>query len=113
MVLHAVEHRTAGTRGAGMRKKTSPEMTRKQALAILHKAHDAVGWHLYGPDASEEERILRGQLSDAFRVLDLALHGKEVHYRPLCEHCYLQLCPFDYIQVHIKEQFRTSPCCTP
>jgi hypothetical protein len=96
-----------------MNKQTRPEMTRKQALAILHKAHDAVGWHLYSPEASGEEQALRAQMHTAFRVLDRALHGQEASYCPLCEFCYLHLCTDDYIQARTKGQLYAQPCCMP
>jgi hypothetical protein len=72
-------------------KRQKPEMARKEALAILHKLHDAVGWHLYSPDASEEDQALRTQMHTAFRMLDLALHGEEARSCPLCAFCYLHL----------------------
>jgi hypothetical protein len=88
--------------------KTRPKMTRKQALAVLHKLDRAVSWYLGN---SEEERAIEEQLFDAFRVLDLALYGDAIYTRPLCQHCYFQLCPYDHIQVCAKGQAYHTPCC--
>jgi hypothetical protein len=94
-----------------MNKQLRPEMTGKEALAILHKAHNAVGWHLFSPDASSEEQTIRAQIHTAFRVLDLAMHGEVIRHRPLCGCCHVQLCPEDYVQVRIKGLPYASPAC--
>jgi hypothetical protein len=80
-----------------MKKNQKAAMTRKEALAVLHKLYDVVGWHLYGEDVgasiTDEEKALREQVWDAFRILDRATHGEPLNYgfsSSLCEVCYLR-----------------------
>src|SRR5690348_8070109 len=85
-------HRSSG--GAEMNKNTSSKMTRKEALAVLHKAYDAVGWSLFSENATEEAKALREQVPDAFRVFDVALYGEQARLRAtggLCHICYLRM----------------------
>ncbi|SRR6266487_437593 len=67
------------------------EMTRKEALAILHKMYAAVGHHLFMDTASQDMKMLREQVWGALRLLDTALHGKAPSNcsSELCEVCYL------------------------
>ncbi len=75
-------------------KNQKPGMTRKEALAVLHKVFDTVGWHLYSENPSEEEKALGDQVYDAFRIFDVAAHGEKGRYQVtggLCHYCYLRM----------------------
>jgi hypothetical protein len=90
------------------------KMTRKEALAILHKAYDAVGWHLYGENATEEAKALREQVPDAFRIFDVALYGEQASLRAtggLCHICYLRMSMRQPL-VCKKGRCCAEPCCT-
>ena len=102
-----------------MKKNQKAVMTRKEALAVLHKLYDVVGWHLYGEDVgasiTDEEKALREQIWDAFRVLDRAVHGEPPNFgfsSTLCEVCYLR-----YLHVgsnhlvYLKGQATCKRCC--
>ena len=73
-----------------MNKK--PEMTRKEALAVVQKVVKAVGWHLYEDHATEEEKILREQVYKALQLLTSLVHGKPCHddMSSLCDVCFLR-----------------------
>lgn len=94
--------------------KKNKSMTRKEALAVLHKVHNAVGWHLCDPDASEECKVLAKSVHTAFRVLDEALHGDPIKYSSdLCVVCYLRPGLRDQY-VYLKSKAHISqPCCAP
>ncbi len=96
-----------------MSKKERPEMTRKEALAVLHKIYNAVGWHLLSDGVSEEEKALNKQAFAAFLTLDVALHGEQAKYYSdgLCRLCYLRM-GMEGILVHAKGQSFREPCCT-
>jgi hypothetical protein len=49
-----------------MNQQQHAGMTGKEALAILHKAHTAVGCHLFKPDVSAEEQAISAQNSQSF-----------------------------------------------
>lgn len=101
-----------------MRNK-KPDMTRKEALAVLHKLYDVVGWHLYGEDVgasiTDEEKALREQIWDAFRVLDRAVYGEPPNsgfHNILCEVCYLRYLHLGTTHlVSLKGQITWKRCC--
>src|SRR5690348_4051546 len=94
------------------KQQRRPEMTRKEALAVLHKVHDAVGWHLFSSDASQECKVLADQVHTAFRTLDMALYGDEAKYGDhLCRVCYLHpSIPDQKVYLKSKDYFGL-PCC--
>ncbi len=87
-------------------------MTRKEALAILHKVYRAGGIHIFSSDASEEAKTLRGQVHKAFNILDVAFHGPEADlaFYGLCDFCYLHLS--NGVRVQVKGDYILRPCCT-
>jgi hypothetical protein len=87
-----------------------PEMSLKEALAVLHKVYDALGLSLYCKEATQEEHTLRGQVEAAFQLLDSALHGRQTAYRDLCRYCYLNRWAGD-ILVQIGGRSTSNPCC--
>ena len=72
-----------------------PELTPKEALAVLHRLNEAVGWRLYLPEATVEEQALREQACEAFYALRLAIHGTAPldASSALCDVCYLCYVP--------------------
>ena len=95
------------------KQQRRPGMTRKEALAVLHKVHDAVGWHLFSSDASEECKVLADQVHTAFRILDMALHGEQARYGDdFCRVCYLHPSIPDQ-KVYLKSKtYFALPCCS-
>ncbi len=95
-----------------MSKKQKQAMTRKEALAVLHKVNDAVGRYLYAESASEEEKVLRKQVYSAFRVLDRAVHPTLAtsYSDTLCEFCYLRLSMQDTL-AYARGNNYPSHCC--
>jgi len=95
-----------------MSKKQKQAMNRKEALAVLHKVNNAIGWHLYSSSASEEEKALRAQVYTAFRVLDKAVHPAlaSSYSSALCEFCYLRTSMQDTL-VYVKGNTYSSYCC--
>lgn len=90
---------------------SKPGMTRKEALAILHKVYKAGGIHIFDSNASEEAKTLRTQVHKAFDILDVAIHGPEAGLTlfGLCEFCYLQVsCG---VRVQVKGDCFLRPCC--
>jgi len=89
----------------------NPKMTRKEALAILHKVYRAGGIHIFSSDASEEAKILQTQVHKAFSILDAAIHGAEARLLlfGLCDFCYLQLS--HGVRVQVKGDCFLRPCC--
>jgi hypothetical protein len=94
-------------------KRQKPEMTRKEALAVLHKVQDAVGGHLFSPDATEECKMLADQVFTAFRVLNVALLGEWARYSDdLCEVCYLRRSiPNQKVSLKNNKPYLSRPCC--
>jgi hypothetical protein len=90
------------------------KFTPKEALAVLHKLHEAVGWRLYLPEATVEEQALREQTCEAFYTLRLAIHGTAPlnASSALCDVCYLCYVPLANPFVFLKDDFRShkSPC---
>jgi len=89
------------------------EMTRKEALAVLHKLNAAVGNHLYADTATPEMKTLREQVYSALRLLDTALHGKApAGFGSLCAVCYLHFVPTSSPWVFLKSKPDTLlDCC--
>ncbi len=92
---------------------TSPTMTAKEALAILHRLNEAVGWHLYREPATEADRTLRDQVRDAFRILRLAVHGEASFGDAvrLCDVCYLRYPPLENPLVRLKPDATEMTAC--
>ena len=90
-----------------------PTMTRKEALAVVHKVYEAGGVHIYSPDASHEAIVLREQIHVAFQVLDIAVHGKiPLGFGSLCDVCYLHYVPTDNPFVRLKGDSAIYAPCT-
>ncbi len=88
-------------------------LSHKHALAIVHKTYAAVGWHLYEERATDEEQALREQVSAAFRVLDVAVHGPcPAGFISLCEVCYLRYVPTEAPFVSLKGDYTSRNLCT-
>ena len=93
-----------------MKKKNDnpkPEMTRKEALATLHKLYDQIGWQFC------EDRAFREQVQSALRTLDVAIHGKQASVSGfgfgLCRICYLR---YSACTVLLKGDTPSArPCC--
>jgi len=91
----------------------SSSLSHKHALAIVHKAYAAVGWHLYEACATDEEQALREQVYAAFRVLDVAVHGPcPAGFLSLCEVCYLRYVPTEAPFVSLKGDYTSRNLCT-
>src|SRR6266581_4747941 len=92
----------------------NPAMTPEEAFSILHRLHDAVGYHLYDVSATEEEQALRKQILNAFRALCITVHGEApLGCMPsLCDVCYLRYTPIANPLVSLKEGLvrSKSPC---
>ena len=89
-----------------------PEMTRKEALAVVHKVYEAEGFRIFKSDASKEEKALQDQIHKAFTVLDVAIHGAGARYSSLglCAFCFLRLS--HGVCVLVKGDYIRRPCCT-
>jgi hypothetical protein len=88
-------------------------LSRKHALALVHTAYAAVGWHLYEERATDEETALRELVYAAFRVLDAAVHGPcPPGLISLCEVCYLRYVPTEAPFVSLKGEYTSNHLCT-
>lgn len=91
-------------------------MTRKEALATLHKLYDAVSSQWLGPGASPERKAFKEEVQVALRTLDIAVHGKQASCNRfgfgLCKICYLH---YSVYIVLLKGDLSgyAYPCCPP
>src|SRR5437660_8639232 len=85
-------------------------MTRKEALAVLHKVYQAGGIYIFSPDAPEDAKALREQVHTAFRILAIVIHGEEARYASFCHFCYLRFSQRLYAR--LKGAYVSWPCCT-
>jgi len=90
-----------------------PEMTRKEALAVVHKVYEAQGFRIFREDATEEEKALQEQIHTAFRILDVAFHGEGARYfsTGLCSFCYLRLSHGFQVRIKGDSMRLMRPCC--
>jgi hypothetical protein len=92
-----------------------PEMTRKEALAILHKLSDVVSPQWFQPEASQESKALKEEVRIALRTLDIAVHGKQASCIGfgfgLCKLCSLHYSAYTVLLKGDTSGY-ASPCCT-
>jgi hypothetical protein len=98
-----------------VKKNQKAAMTRKEALAVLHKLYDVVSWQWFLPGASQESTALKEEVQLALRTLDIAVHGKQASCIGfgfgLCKICYLH---YSAYMVLLKGDLSgyAHPCCT-
>jgi hypothetical protein len=87
------------------------EMTRKEALAALHKlCEESIDHVPMSVFLSEEHKALRKEVRCAFDVLDRAFHcRKSGQFSSLCERCYLR---YAECIAEEKEKDSITWCCT-
>ncbi len=90
-------------------------MTRKEALATLHKFYDAVSWQWFLPGVSQEGKTLKEEVQTALRTLDIAVHGKQASCTGfgfgLCKICYLRYSVYTVLLKGDTSGY-AYPCCT-
>jgi hypothetical protein len=87
-----------------------PEMTRKEALAVLYKVKDAARPVLYSSQATDEIQLLRTQVYKALKILTTTVHGKAKlgDTGHLCEECYLHYVPVHAPFVFLRDESHTT-----
>jgi hypothetical protein len=89
-------------------------MTRKEALASLHKLYDAVSWQWFLPGTSQESIALKEEVQMALRTLDIAVHGKQASCTGfgfgLCKICYLRYSAYTVLLKGDPSGY-AHPCC--
>jgi hypothetical protein len=97
-----------------MKKHQKVVMTRKEALATLHKLYDAVSWQWFLPGASQESIALKEEAQIALRTLDIAIHGKQASCIGfgfgLCKICYLRYSAYTVLLKGDPSGY-AHPCC--
>jgi len=90
-------------------------MTRKEALATLHKLYDAVSCQWFLPGVSQESKTLKEEVQTALRTLDIAVHGKRASCTGfgfgLCKICYLRYSVYTVLLKGDTSGY-AYPCCT-
>jgi hypothetical protein len=90
-------------------------MTRKEALALVYKFYDRLGFHLYDQQATPEDVVLRDQIWTALQGLQRSIHGEAPCgiTNSLCQICYLCYVPIANPFVYLKgEPFSQKGICT-
>ncbi len=97
-----------------MKKNQKAVMTRKEALAALHKLYDAFSWQWFLPGASQESMALKEEVQLALRTLDIAIHGKQASCAGfgfgLCKICYLRYSAYTVLLKGDSSGY-AHPCC--
>jgi hypothetical protein len=98
-----------------MKTNQKAAMTRKEALAVLHKLYDVVSWQWFLPGAHQESKALKEEVQIALRTLDIAVHGKRASCTGfgfgLCKICSLHYSTYTVLLKGDSSQY-AYPCCT-
>ncbi len=83
---------------------TQADMTPQEALSILYRLNEAVGWHLHQASPPQEEQALRTLVWSALRTMCSTIHGEAplTCSSSLCDVCYLRYVPLETPMVTLK-----------